>query len=131
MISEIKTLFYNILANELEYNVTDNPYNNEEKIFPYVFLTLQDTRRAKLKNSYLFAIKFKIDIFSSYNGEKEILDMEQAIFEKSDELYENEFVSYLEETGFRIIDDKSTGVVRKHGIITYTIYSTGGIEDNE
>lgn len=131
MISDIKTNFYNILANELEYNVTDNPYNNEEKSFPCVFLTLQNTHRARLKDTYIYTIKFKIDIFSDYNGEKEILDMEQAIFEKSEKLYENSYVSYLEESAFRIIDDKSTGVLRKHGIISYTIYSTGGIAEDE
>ena len=131
MISDIKTIFYDILANELKYNVTDNPYNNEEKSFPCVFLTLQNTHRARLKDTYIYTIKFKIDIFSDYNGEKEILDMEQAIFEKSEKLYENPYVSYLEENAFRIIDDKSTGVLRKHGIISYTIYSGGGIADDE
>ena len=130
MISQLKTQLYQILKEDLEYNVTDNPYGEETKSFPYVFLTLSDTHRDKRKETYLFSIKFKIDIFSEYNGEKEILDMEEEIYDKIQDLYENEFVTYIRESSFRIMDDKSTGVLRKHGIITYTIYSTGGIADN-
>ena len=129
MISEIKTQLYEILANDLEYNVMDNPYGDETKTFPYVLLTLQDTRRDMRKDNYLYQIKFKIDIFSEYNGEKEILDMEQAIFDKSKKLWDNEFITYYRESAFRIMDDKSTGVLRKHGVIIYTFYCAGGIED--
>jgi len=128
MVSQVKTQLYQILK-DLNYNVTDNPYGEETKSFPYVLLTLSNTRRDKRKNAYLFSIKLKIDIFSDYNGEKEILDMEEEIFNNIDKLYENEFVTYVREPAFRIIDDKSTGVLRKHGIINYTIYSAGGIEE--
>lgn len=128
MVSQVKTQLYQILK-DLNYNVTDNPYGEETKSFPYVLLTLSNTRRDKRKNAYLFSIKLKIDIFSDYNGEKEILDMEEEIFNNIDKLYENEFVTYVRESAFHIIDDKSTGVLRKHGIINYTIYSAGGIEE--
>lgn len=128
MVSQVKTQLYQILK-DLNYNITDNPYGEEAKSFPYVLLTLSNTRRDKRKDAYLFSIKFKIDIFSDYNGEKEILDMEEEIFNNIDKLYENEFVTYVRESAFRIIDDKSTGVLRKHGIINYTIYSAGGIEE--
>ena len=130
MISQIKTQFYKILTEDLRYKVTDNPYGEEQKSFPYILLTLQNAYRDKRKNSYLYTIKMKIDIFSDYNGEKEIYDMEQAIYEKSDKLLENDFITYVRESSFRIMDDKSTGVMRKHGIITYTIYCAGGIEEN-
>lgn len=128
MVSQVKTQLYQILK-DLNYNITDNPYGEEAKSFPYVLLTLSNTRRDKRKDAYLFSIKFKIDIFSDYNGEKEILDMEEEIFNNIDKLYENEFVTYVRESAFRITDDKSTGVLRKHGIINYTIYSAGGIEE--
>lgn len=130
MISQLKTQLYQILKEDLQYNVTDNPYGEETKSFPYVLITLSNTRRDRRKGIYWFNINFKIDIFSDYSGEKEILDMEEEIFDAVQQLYENDFVTYLRESGFRIIDDKSTGVLRKHGIINYTIYSGGGIEDN-
>ena len=130
MISQLKTQLYQILSEDLEYNVTDNPYGDETKSFPYVKLTLSNTRRDKRKDAYWFNITFKIDIFSDYDGEKEILDMEEEIFEAIQKLYENDFVTYVRESGFHIMDDKSTGVLRKHGIINYTIYSGGGIANN-
>ena len=129
MLTTIKKQFYNLLTKDLKYTVADNPYATKERTFPYVMLTLQDTRRDKHKNSYMYTIKFKIDIFSAYSGEEEILKMEEEIFDKSNQLYENEFVTYVRQSAFRILDDKSTGALRKHGVITYTILCAGGIED--
>lgn len=130
-LSELKTQIYNILTVDLGYNVTDNPYKQEPKSFPCVFLTLSSTNRDLRKKVYWFKHIFKIDIFSDYDGEKEILEMEEAIYEKMQKLYDNEYVTHMRESGFHIQDDKSTGVLRKHGVIRYTIYSGGGIADNE
>lgn len=109
----------------------DNPYNTQKRTFPYVILSLQDVSRDKIKNTYQYVIKYKIDIFSNYEGEKEILEMEQNIYNHMDKLYDNEFVTYFRESGFRIMDDKSTGVTRKHAVLYYTIYSTGGLVDEQ
>ena len=130
MIATIKKQFYNLLTEDLKYTVADNPYATKERTFPYVMLTLQNNKRDVYKNSYLYTIKFKIDIFSSYSGEDEILQMEEEIFNKSNQLYENEFVTYVRQSAFRIVDDKSTGSLRKHGVITYTILCAGGIEED-
>lgn len=131
IVNQIKKQIYNILSEDLKYNVMDNPYNMKERTFPYVILNLQNVTRDSYKNSYQYMIKYKIDIFSNYDGEKEILEMEQAIFNHMEKLYDNEFVTYFRESSFRIMDDKSTSVTRKHGIITYTIISTGGIVEDE
>ena len=130
-ISQLKTQIYNILTEELEYNVTDNPSGEEAKSFPCVFLTLSSTTRDLRKSVYWFKHIFKIDIFSNYDGEKEILEMEEAIYEKMQKLYDNGYVTHMRESGFHIQDDKSTGVLRKHGVIRYTIYSGGGIAEDE
>ena len=126
MIKDIKTQFYNILTNDLGYTVMDNPYEQESQKFPYLLMRLGNTTRDVYKNCFQYTFKFTIDIFSDYNGEAEILEMEQAIFEAAQNLYENENITYVRESSFRIIDDKSTGVTRKHGILTYTIVSSGG-----
>ena len=109
----------------------DNPYQTKERTFPYVLLGINDVSRDSYKNSYQYIIKFKIDIFSDYEGEKEILEMEQDIFNHIEKLYDNEFVTYVRESGFRIMDDKSTGVTRKHAVLYYIIYSTGGLVDEQ
>lgn len=129
MISEIKTKFFDILSNELGYNVVDNPERGND--FPCVLLKMGNTTRDLFHNNFRFQIKFKIDIFSNYDGEKEILEMEEAIFAAAQALYDVVGVTYVRQSDFRILDDKSTSVVRKHGIITYTIISTGMVEEVE
>ena len=129
MISEIKTKFFDILSNELGYNVVDNPERGND--FPCVLLKMGNTTRDLFHNNFRFQIKFKIDIFSNYDGEKEILEMEEAIFAAAQALYDVIGVTYVRQSDFRILDDKSTSVVRKHGIITYTIVSTGMVEEVE
>lgn len=108
----------------------DNPYDTQERTFPYLLLTLQDTQRERRKNNNIMNIRFKIDIFSNYNGEKEVLEMEAAIYDAFQQVWDNEYVTNIRENAFRIIDDKSTGVNRKHGIITYTFTCGGGIAED-
>lgn len=130
MIATIKTQIYDIIKNQLEYNICDNPYGEEVNHFPYLLLTLQECRRECFRDIYSYTIRIKIDMFSNYNGEKEILDMEKNIFEAMQQLWENDFLTYFEEKSFRIIDDKSTSIVRKHGIVNYEFYCIGGTEDD-
>ena len=130
MLTKIKTKLYDILSTDLSYNVMDNPYENQERTFPYVMLTLGNVVRDILKNNaFQNKIRFKIDIFSDYDGEKEVLEMEQAIFEKINKLYDIPEVTYVRESSFKIIDDKSTGTVKKHGVIQYTIITSGMYEE--
>ena len=131
MLTKIKTKLYDILATDLSYNVMDNPYENQERTFPYVMLTLGNVVRDFYKNAFQNQIKFKIDIFSEYNGEKEVFDMEEAIFEKINKLYDIPEVTYVRESSFKIMDDKSTGTIKKHGIIQYTIITSGTYEEKE
>ena len=130
IIAFLKQKLYSILSEELEYNVMDNPYDTQERTFPYLLLTLQDTQRERRKNNNIMNIRFKIDIFSNYNGEKEVLEMEAAIYDAFQQVWDNEYVTNIRENAFRIIDDKSTGVNRKHGIITYTFTCGGGIAED-
>lgn len=131
IIQTVKKQIYNILSKDLKYKVMDNPYNTTERVFPYILLNLYDIQRDRLKNNYQYILKYKIDIFSDYEGEKEVLEMEQNIYDNMEKLYENEFITYFRENGFRIIDDKTTGVTRKHGVIFYTIFLTGGMVEDE
>lgn len=129
MINKIKVKLFDILSKDLGYNVVDNPERGEN--FPCVFLKLGNTTRDIFRNNFRFQIKFKIDIFSNYDGEKEILEMESAIFDAIQSLYEIDGVTYVRQSDFRILDDKSTSVMRKHGIITLSIVSTGMVEEVE
>lgn len=128
MLLEIKQEIFNMLQNELGYRVTDNPYQQElEEIFPTVFLTLSNANRVNVKNNgFICNFTFKIDIFSEYNGEKEIILMEEDIAALIPDLMERfEYIVGVSEKSFKILDDKSTSVVRKHGVILYSITAAG------
>lgn len=128
MLLEIKQEIFNMLQNELGYRVTDNPYQQElEEIFPTVFLTVSNANRVNVKNNgFICNFTFKIDIFSEYNGEKEIILMEEDIAALLPDLMERfEYIVGVSEHNFKILDDKSTSVVRKHGVILYSITAAG------
>lgn len=128
MLLEIKQEIFNMLQNELGYRVTDNPYQQElEEIFPTVFFTLSNANRVNVKNNgFICNFTFKIDIFSEYNGEKEIILMEEDIAALIPDLMERfEYIVGVSENSFKILDDKSTSVVRKHGVILYSITAAG------
>ena len=128
MLLEIKQEIFNMLQNELGYRVTDNPYQQDlEEIFPTVFFTLSNANRVNVKNNgFICNFTFKIDIFSEYNGEKEIILMEEDIAALIPELMERfEYIIGVSENSFKILDDKSTSVVRKHGVILYSITAAG------
>jgi hypothetical protein len=107
----------------------DNPYLTEERNFPYLMITLNNATRIKYKNCYSDKIKFKIDIFSNYEGEKEVFEIEDNIFNNLEALYDNEYVTAAYESSFKVIDDKTTGALIKHGVLQVTVLSTGGLID--
>lgn len=131
IIQQIKKKIYQILSDDLSYTVKDNPFNIEEKeienYFPDIRINLSYCQRERYKQVFINRIKFQIDIFSDYNGEKEILEIEEKIFNKMQQLYDIPGMIYIQESDFRILNDKSLGYVLKHGVISYTFY-TGGEE---
>lgn len=127
IITEIKKKFYDILTTDLNYTVIDNPYDidDNEIPFPFLMLTLNSMTRDRFKGNFIHQVKFKVDVFSNYDGEAEILDIENKIYDTIEKMYDLKYITYIQENHFRIIDDKSTGVNHKHGIINYTFLVTG------
>ena len=127
IVTEIKKKFYDILTN-LGYEVVDNKESiAENSSFPQIILRLNVGARDRIKDVTISKIRFTIDIFSEYDGESEILDIEQKVFDATKELYDVPHVVYVQESSFRILDDKSTGVIMKHGILNYMVV-VGGVE---
>lgn len=128
MISEIKTRLYELIS-ELGYPVVDTAYSIDDKInYPFIRLNLLNVNREQYHNSYLYTYSFQIDIFTDYKGEKEAIDIEKLIFEKVNSLYTNNFVTYIRQRNFKLIDDKSSSVTKKHGIIIYDFILSGSEE---
>ena len=110
MVIKLKSQFYSLIKN-LGYNITDNGQYVEN--FPWLMLRLTD-------------------IFSTYAGEKEILEIVNNI---SNALWEfqnnNPEILYAYQKMFKILDDKSTGPVKKHGVVNYEFLLGQGLIPEE
>lgn len=133
MNQQVKKKLFQIMNDDLEWNVSDNMEisNSENRDFPQVFLQTSHSVKDIIREAIRETCRFKIHIFSTYEGEKEILDMEDALINKLVDLYDLDGVVYVRESGFRVIADKSTGVEMKHGIISLTVYCAGLFKEGE
>lgn len=126
MVQELKTKFYSLL-NELGYQTYDNPYTIEIKNrkLPYIQIRTADIERINRRDSFLNAVQFKIDVWSKYPGEKEVLEIEQKIATAAKGLYDLDAVVFISEKSCYIIDDKSLGPVMKHMVLTWDVVLQG------
>lgn len=125
MINKIKDKLFEVLSSNYENQIVDNAAAVEEGDYPRIQIRLSTVTRDKYQGTFQYTIRYQVHIFSDYDGEKEILNMESEIFDALEQFYQIDGVTYARESGFRILDDKSTGVFRKHGIISLTFYCTG------
>ena len=128
MVSEVKKQLIALLK-RLGYNVGDGGQYKEE--FPWLIVKTSGYNRAETYDLSLRTISLTVDIFSNYNGEREILEIIENIGDNIAEIKNNNpAVLNIIQHQCRIIGDKSTGPVRKHGIITYTfVMAVGAKED--
>ena len=118
----VKQALFLLMHETLQWNVCDNMEDlRQSKQFPQVCLRSSGATKDILRDSFKQTLRFKIHIFSKYDGEKEILEMENALMNCITNLYDIDGVIYIQESGFHITVDKSTGVEMKHGIITLNI----------
>lgn len=130
MLTTIKEQFYNLLKS-LGYKVTDNGTYKED--FPWLMLTTGNYQSSVSLDIRYDVITLKLDIFSTYNGEKEIIQISENIVNHLQELRKNNpDITAITQKKMTIIGDKETGPVRKHGILTYQFLVTSGLdlEDN-
>lgn len=130
MLTAIKEQFYNLLKS-LGYKVTDNGTYKED--FPWLMLTTGNYQSSVSLDIRYDIITLKLDIFSTYNGEKEIIQISENIVNHLQDLRKNNpDITAITQKKMTIIGDKETGPVRKHGILTYQFLVTSGLdlEDN-
>lgn len=117
MLKRIKERFYSLVKG-LNYNITDNGTYSEN--FPWLMLRLGNATKLNTFDLRVNAISLTLDIFSTYNGELEIIDIvEDITAHLNDLIKEMPELLYAYQKTFKILDDKSTGPVRKHGIVVY------------
>lgn len=116
---DVKQAVYDAIK-ETNLPLEDTPVM-ERKKFPYgIFRTINVVRK-RYKNYYKAQWLFKFDIFSTYKGEKECLeifdDLEQRIFNY---VMSDQHCTFCD-INHDIMDDKEQGPVTKHGIITIVV----------
>ena len=125
MLYKLKTQFYSLLK-ELGYNITDSAEYKEN--FPWLMLRTDGYTAFRSFNTNISNITLTLDIFSTYCGEKEIIEIADDIESHLSEMrQDNPEVLYCYQKTMKILDDKSTGPVRKHGIVTYEFLMGYGV----
>ena len=130
IVEDVKKALYNILTQDLGYTVVDN--STEENDCPWIRLRTSNLYKQPFKDKeYSYNITYVLDIFSDYDGELEILQIEQNIFNNINQLYSIDGVSRVSGSTLHLFDDKSTGVLIKRGSIVYDITLAGEENVNE
>ena len=125
MISYLKTQIKECIE-ELGYQIRDN--NTYSNTYPMITLRLSNANREQKNHVVLQKVVYVIDIFSTYNGEKEILDINDKINEKLFMLPQrNKHITAMKQQNCLILDDKETGVIRKHGVLIYEFLLTSAL----
>lgn len=129
MVQKLKTDLC-ALVKSLGYNITDNGAYVEK--FPWLMARLGGYQRIDMRDVRADAITIVIDIFSTYKGEKEILDIAENITNHIWELRnDNPAIMFVAQKDLKIMDDNKTGPVKKHAILFYQFFlsTTLGEED--
>jgi hypothetical protein len=99
----------------------DNPPQSPKQ--SYVLYRISNGSGSNYKRGAKQSITYlTFDIFSVYDGEKEVLEIKDKIDEAMNNLYSLDKISYFTLSAFNIINEESP--VKKHGILTYRILST-------
>lgn len=118
MLEKLKTDFYSMLVG-LGYKVSDNR-QFEEGGSPWLVLRSNGYQRVHSIGLRMSKITLVLDVFSQYNGEREIILVVDKIANHLEEfLAEHPEVLFCHQKTMKILDDKETGPVRKHGVISY------------
>ena len=126
MLEILKSQFYELIKN-LGYNVSDNGEYVEK--FPWLILRTNGYEVSDSFNAKTGKIILVLDIFSQYKGEKEIIEIVENIQNHLPQLQENNpEILYLFQKDLKILDDKKTGPVRRHGVVVYEFTMGYGVE---
>lgn len=126
MIQEIKKKFVAFLR-ELGYQIGDN--SNSRDGFPQMNIRFNGGSTDNTRDLERLNVIFTIDIFSDYVGEKEIIEIVENINNHLAELRDaNDEIINVNMSSFNIMEDKTTGPILKHGVISYRLLLIQGVE---
>ena len=77
-------------------------------------------------------ITYTLDIFSTYSGEKELLEIIENIGNHLIALRQNNSsIMYIQQKNCKILDDNKKGPVKKHAVIEYKFTCATGLEEED
>ena len=127
MVQKLKTDLCSLVRG-LGYNITDNGAYVEK--FPWLMARTGNHIRMDAVNSRVDTVTIIIDIFSTYKGEKEILDIVEDITNHIWEMKtDNPQLTYVAQKDLKILDDNKTGPLKKHGVVTYWFVMSSNTEE--
>lgn len=128
LITNIKEDLYQLIT-ELGYYVADNRQTAKDH-FPWLLIRLNGHNRKDSVGVRYDSITLTVDIFSTYRGEKEIIEIIENISNHIQQLRKNnDDIMYIEQTTSKIIDDSASGPIRKHGVVSYKFTCAIPMED--
>lgn len=118
MLEKLKIDFYNLIAG-LGFSISDTR-NYEDNKSPWLMLRTGGYQRSHSLDVKTSKITLVLDIFSQYNGEREIIQAVEKIADNIDGFISSHpEILVCQQKTMRILDDKATGPVRKHGVVSY------------
>lgn len=103
--------------NSVSFPIVDNPAVVPKNVYPYGIFKVTHIQHSKRKNYSQDRWVFQLDIFSTYKGDKELLEKYYEITDALDKLREDNDKIIALEDNINIMDDKEKGPVQKHGVI--------------
>jgi len=129
MLEKIKTQFVQFLK-DLGYSVTDNGTYKEE--FPWLMVRTGGYQSTVSLDVRYDIVTLTLDIFSTYNGEQEIINIGENIINHLQNLRAvAPEITAVGQNSMVVLGDKETGPVRKHGVLTYRFVLASGLQEEE
>lgn len=127
MFQTIKKGFYE-LVKDLGYNVSDNGTYRDQ--FPWLMVKTAGASSVRALDVRIDSYSIALDVFSTYNGEQEILNIVEHINGELPNLMEQfPQIQFAELSTLKVLDDKETGPVRKHGVAVFRFILSGHYQE--
>lgn len=127
MFQTIKKGFYELVKG-LGYNINDNGTYRDK--FPWLMIKTAGASSVKALDVRIDNYSIALDVFSTYNGEQEILNIVEHINgELPNMMAQFPQIQFVELSTLKILDDKETGPVRKHGVAVFRFTLSGHYQE--
>lgn len=117
---DMKEEVYKALS-AIDFPIQDNPNGLSHSKCPYSIIRTIGCPKREYKNYFKVNWLLRVDVFSNYKGEAEILNYYNQVLDKLKQLRQQiKEITYIT-PDITIMDEKELGPVNKHGVISINI----------